>query len=100
MVAMIVLSTTPTVSTICSRKAWLIGENGRNEASSITARHCSSNSTGRTTMLTGVPSPSPVEIRSDVLPTLGTRIVLRSKAAWPTRPSPERYAVATPFRAR
>ena len=53
MVAMIVLSTTPTVSTICSRKAWLIGEKGRNDASSMTARHCSSNSTGRTTMLTG-----------------------------------------------
>ena len=63
MLAMIVFSTIPTVSMSWSRNVWFTSLKGRKDASSITARTCSSKSTGRTMTLTGVLSPSPDVMR-------------------------------------
>jgi len=59
MLAMIVESAMPIVSMSWSRKRCCTSSNAWNEASSITPSTCSSNSTGMTTMLLGVASPSP-----------------------------------------
>ena len=62
--AMIVLTVTPIVSVIWSRKARCTSVNGLNEASSITASTRSSNSTGSTTTSAGGAAPSEEEIRT------------------------------------
>ena len=59
MFARIVLSTTPIVSAMRSRKSRWTSENGRIEASSITPSTWSSNSTGMTRTSAGAASPSP-----------------------------------------
>ena len=59
MFARIVLSTTPIVSAIRSRKSWCTGENGRSEASSITPSTWSSNRTGITSSPAAGASPRP-----------------------------------------
>ena len=62
--AWIVLRTMPMLSVTESRNVWWVMLNGENEASSMTARKDPSNSTGRTTMLSGGDSPSPELIRT------------------------------------
>ena len=59
MFAVIMLSTTPMLSMSWSRNSWWMALKGWNEASSMTALTCPSNSTGSTMMLSGGASPRP-----------------------------------------
>src|SRR3978361_1627789 len=85
---MIVLRTTPTVSTIWARKAWWTSEKGRNEASSITASTRSSKSTGRTTTWLGEAEPRAEAIFRYPFGTSDSTMIFFSSAAWPTRTPP------------
>ena len=59
---MIAFSETPMISISCSRNWRWTTVKGWNDASSITPSTCSSNTTGRITMVSGEASPSPEEI--------------------------------------
>ncbi len=60
---MMAFSETPMLSISCSRNCICTALNGLNDASSTTPSTCSSNNTGRITMLSGGASPRPEEIR-------------------------------------
>ena len=91
--AMIVLRTTPMVSTSCSRNRACTSSKGWNDASSMTPSSCSSKSTGSTSSSAGGALPSALCTLKYPLGTFDTRSVRLSAAHCPTRLSPNRNVV-------
>ncbi len=96
MVASIEFSTMPIDAVSCSRKAICSSVKWLKEASSITALTCPSNSTGSTTRLLGVAVNRPEVIGRTVAGMSEIRIMRRSVAHWPIRPSPIRMISGWP----
>ena len=101
MLAVIMLNTTPMDSISCSRKVMWMALNCWNEASSITPLICPSNSTGSTSdVARGRLADGRADARRSPSGTSSTRMVLRSSAHCPTRPSPSSKRLASCFRCR
>ena len=83
------LTTMPMLAVSCSRNARWVGENSFSEASPSTAFIWPSKTTGKTTRLRGSAWKNTEPTGTVSGGTSATRMRRRSRAHWPTKPSPE-----------